>query len=130
MERDFADGRRLADAVDADDEHDRRRRRKVQLAAVTDQPAHNLLQLGARLGRFAQLFLLHAGAEEAADFLGGLHADVGHNQHVGKLLIKIVVDFVVGREQSVQRAEQRVLRLFQSGLEFIEKSHSFVFPRF
>lgn len=88
----LADGRRLADAVDADDKHDGRARAELQARVADVQHVHkDILQGIANFFRCAELALLHDGAELLDGLAGRFHADVGEDHALLKLLVKFFV---------------------------------------
>src|SRR5690606_9560298 len=105
--RKLADGRGLADAVDAHGQDHERFGRGVDL----QRPGHRFQQAhhfraqaggqGAGVGERARLHPLAHGLDQAG---GGGDADVGHRQRGLDLVEQVVVEFRVAREQPAQAA--------------------------
>ena len=98
----LADGGRLADAVDADDENDRR------------------LCIQLRLVDGLDALLLRGLAQTIHNGLRRVHTEVRDNEAFLKIVIELVVQLTGGKD-----AADGTGRLAQSLLEFFKKSHVF-----
>ena len=121
--RQLADGSGLADAVDADDQNDRRLARNVERLVVEHIVGQHLAQQVAQLGRCRGLAQLGAFFHLGDDLRGGRRAHVGKNERFFQLLEKVGVDFDERREYAVERMAHRVRSFLESLLDFIKKSH-------
>ena len=117
--RELADGGGLADAVDADDEDDRRLRVEPQ-AGVAD--VQHVGEDGAQgdLGLVDGLDVLLADglAQAVHDGLGGVHAEVGDDEALFQIVVEVVVQLAGGED-----AADGAGSLAQPLLEFFKKSH-------
>ena len=124
----LADRRRLADAVNTDDEHDRRLRREQE---------HGVLHLeDAREDLHELLFHLRAGAQlleldglaQLRDGLGRrLHAGVGEDERLLKVLEKFLIPRLIGGKNAGQLGVHLRLGLGQALFDLIKKSHRTIF---
>ena len=55
--------------------------------------------------------------------LSGLHTDIGHDEHVGELIIEIVVQLLVVANDVVDSTGKNIAGLFQTSFNLIKKSH-------
>ena len=98
----FADGGGLAHAVDANDEQHHRAFQVHRLGA--HHVGEYLLEGFARLLRGADLLRLALLAQAADGQFRGLHAHVGHDEHVAEILEEVVVELFVVLHQLVHVA--------------------------
>ena len=108
----FADGGRLADAVDADDQDNAGLGGEVERLAARKHLGDNLLERPLDGGRVANPFLLDLFAQLFTDARRGHCPDVGHNQAFFQLVEKVLVNFGEGIEQRVNLPHHRVSCLF------------------
>ena len=104
----FADGRGLAHAVDADHQNDRGFARNVKRLIVQHVVGQHLAQQVAQLGRGGDLLELGALFHLGDDLRGGLRAHVGQDERFFQFFEQIRVDLDERREHVVQRAVDRV----------------------
>ena len=103
--------------------------RALQLHGLGPQHIHqDFLQRLAGLGGIADLFALALCAQLGYGLFGGLHAHVRHDQDVGKVLVKIIVQFLVCLHQLIHAAGEDFAGLLQALLNLIKKSHSLMPP--
>ena len=124
----LADRRRLADAVDADDEHDRRLRRKQEHGVLHLEDAReDLHELFFHLGAGAQLLKLD-GFAQLRDGLGRrFHAGVGEDERFLKVFEKFLVARLIGGKNAGQLGVHLRLGLGQTLFDLIKKSHRTIF---
>ena len=124
----LADRRRLADSVDADNEHDRRLRREQEHGVLhLEDPREDLHELLFHLGAGAQLLELD-GLAQLCDGLGRrLHAGVGEDERFLKVLEKFLVARLIGGKNAGQLGVHLRLGLGQALFDLIKKSHRTIF---
>ena len=117
----LADGGRLADAVDADDENDRRLCIQLQgRIADVQHIGKNAAQGKLGLVDGLDALLLRGLAQTIHNGLRRVHTEVRDNEAFLKIVIELVVQLTGGKD-----AADGTGRLAQSLLEFFKKSHVF-----
>ena len=108
----FADGGRLADAVDADDQDNAGLGGEVERLVARKHLGDDLLERPLDGSRVAQAFFLYLFAQVFTDARRGHRPDVGHNQAFFQLVEKVLVNFGEGIEQCIDLPHHRVPCLF------------------
>ena len=130
----FADGRGLAHAVDADHHHDIGLLRKVEgrhalaVRRCVEQSNDLLAEIAVH---FVGAQILVAGdplLEPLDDVLGGFDADVGGDQHLFQRVEHLIVDHALARDGVGKLLEQRTLGLLQAAVEGTFLRLVFLFP--
>jgi len=120
LRRDLADGGRLADAVDTDDQHDGRRRGEIKpCVADVQHVGEHLAQRRSGVLRAFEMPLLYNRAQPGDGLVGRLDAEVGQDQALLELIEEIVVDLRDGKY-----AADGTGGLAQSLFEFYKKAHA------
>ena len=107
----LADGRGLADAVDTGDKNDGGKGGDVQLLAALQHFGDGVPQQKFDGSGIRDVILLNDVAQLVADFLGGGHAHVAHNQQLLQLLKQFVVNLGEGAEHRVDLTDDSLARL-------------------
>ena len=121
--RQLADRGGLADAVDADDQNDRRPARDIERLIVEhivgQHLAQQVAQLGGRRGLAQLCALFHLGN----DLRGGRRAYIRKDERFLELLEEILVDLDERCKYAVERMAHRVRSFLKTLLDLIKKSH-------
>ena len=117
----LADGGGFAHAVDADNEQHHRAFQAHRLGA--HDVHQDFLEGLARLFRRADVFGLTLLAQAIHGQFGGLHAHVGHDEHVGQVLEEFIVKVFVALHQFVHAAGEHGAGLLQPRLDAVKQSH-------
>ena len=109
LRRELADRRRLADAVHADDHHDRGLGAESAMPPPPMREDLRRARRGARPTRAPlsrELVLRERSLDARREELGRLHADVGREQHLFDLLDDLRVDLLLAGEERAEPAEE------------------------
>ena len=128
IRRELADGRRLAGAVDADDEQHRRAVfRDARLVLARREDFDNLLlQERLEVFRCVDFLFLDALAHGCHELIRRLDADVGHDERFLKLIEQVVIDIGIADDDFLNLVRQVLAGLVEALLQFIKKSHDFL----
>ena len=119
----LTDGRRLADAVDADDKDDGRLRADMQRRVSLNK---DVLEGFVNFFRSTELLLFHPLTELFDDLAGSLHADVGKDHTLLQFLVKLLICTRKRVKNAAERCSDCCSGLFQTVLDFFEKTHIFL----
>ena len=124
----LADRRRLADAVDADDKHDRWLRREQEHGVLHLEDAReDLHELLFHLGAGAQLLELDGLAQLGDGLCRRFHAGIGEDERFLEVLEKFLVARLIGGKNAGQLGVHLRLGLGQALFDLIKKSHRTIF---
>ena len=103
----LADRGRLADAVDADDQHDRRTLGELERGVELREPLlEGLAQHPLQVGRVGGVVAVDLGAQVVDDRLGHIRSEVGGDERRLEVVPGVVVDRLL-REHAAEGARQR-----------------------
>ena len=117
----FADGRGLADAVDADDQDDGRGGQEVDGLVLAEHVGDDLLDDLTDFGRVRDAGSLHPLLRLFDDLLRRHDTDVRHDEHFDEFLVKVLIDGLEGAEDVVQVPGKVVTGLLQTAVHFSSK---------
>ena len=122
----LADGGGLADAVDADDQYDRRLCAELQGRIANPQHIdQNLFQRRMDLLAAAQLFFLYPLAQQLHSLAGGLHAHIRQDHALLEFLIKLLVGAGEAVKEATQGGCHGTAGFFQPILDFFKKAQCY-----
>ena len=126
----LADGRGLADAVDADDQDDRRSGQEVDGLVLAEHVGDDLLDDFTDFRRVRDAGRLHPVLRLFDDLLRRHNTDVGHDEHFDEFLVEVLIDGLEGAEDVVQVPGEVVAGLLHPAVHFSsEECHRFLLLR-